>query len=522
MPQYFSKTQVELLHYLAKQKTAKTIQETTHDTGIDQIFIAGDSQALSEMGILSIKEENYNEISLDTEGFLFYKEGFPERRILRTLLEKGEQGLSIPQLAEYTGLTSKEIGQTLKVLASKQWATNNKGILTLGPQAAAARKKKEPEEELITYLGTKAYENALAEEDTLTFQEEELLLAVPSYPQAITNLKGRKKVLAIKERKRRYLSLTDLGKQTIKQGIAFKEEVTALTHEMLEAGTWKDVVFKPYNIQEDTEPIYPGKTHPFTRVLQETRRVFFDMGFTEIHSPYIESSFWNFDALFQPQDHPAREMQDTFYMKQPKEGSLPENEVVSNVKATHENGGDTGSIGWMYKWDTEKARQMVLRTHCTSASIQQIAKRPTGPQKVFCLGRVFRCETVDYKHLPEFMQVDGIIIDEHASFSHLIGTLYEFYRKMGFEKVDFRPGFFPYTEPSLEVFVYLESKKDWVEMGGSGIFRPEVTQPFGCDVPVLAWGLGLERLAMFRYGISDIRNIYMTDLKWLKEVGVCQ
>ncbi|OGL43547.1 MAG: phenylalanine--tRNA ligase subunit alpha, partial [Candidatus Schekmanbacteria bacterium RBG_13_48_7] len=246
-------------------------------------------------------------------------------------------------------------------------------------------------------------------------------------------------------------------------------------------------------------PVYPGKIHPFVKIQEETRSVFLSMGFKEVTTSYVESSFWNFDALFTPQDHPAREMQDTFYLKTPSKTRIPAPELVEQIRKTHENGGDTGSIGWGNKWDDKKSQMPTLRTHTTAASIRALAAHPEGPGKYFCIGPVFRRETTDYKHLPAFMQIDGIIVEENASFADLLGTLAEFYSKMGFAKFQFRPGFFPYTEPSVEVYVWNPGKKDWVEMGGAGIFRPEVTIPLGCSVPVLAWGLGLERIAMFRY-----------------------
>jgi len=118
--------------------------------------------------------------------------------------------------------------------------------------------------------------------------------------------------------------------------------------------------------------------------------------------------------------------------------------------------------------------------------------------------------------------VDGIIIDESASFSSLLGTLQAFYARMGFDKLDFRPAFFPYTEPSVEVYIWYEPKKDWVEMGGAGVFRLEVTEPLGCTTPVLAWGLGLDRLAMLSNGMEDIRDLYLVDLEWLKGVPQCR
>ena len=171
------------------------------------------------------------------------------------------------------------------------------------------------------------------------------------------------------------------------------------------------------------------------------------------------------------------------------------------MKATHEDGWETGSRGWRYSWSGQRAAQVVLRTHMTASSIEAIARNPEPPQKIFSIGKVFRRETVDDKHLPEFFQVDGIIIDEHATLASLLGTLAKFYERMGIPEVRFKPDFFPYTEPSVGVEVMVRG--NWLEMGGAGIFRPEVTQPFGCTAPVLAWGLGLERLAMVRFGVSQ-------------------
>jgi phenylalanyl-tRNA synthetase alpha chain len=192
------------------------------------------------------------------------------------------------------------------------------------------------------------------------------------------------------------------------------------------------------------------------------------------------------------------------------------------VRRTHEDGGDTGSLGWGYRWDPQRARAAVLRTHTTAATVRARASAPGGPRKFFCVGRVFRREAIDYKHLPLFHQIDGIVIDERATLATLFGTLTAFYRKMGFERIELRPGFFPYTEPSVEVFIWVPQKQDWFEMGGAGIFRPEVTVPLGCRVPVLAWGLGLERLAMLRYGVLEMRKLYQPDLAWLAEVPLCR
>ncbi|MCU0728253.1 MAG: phenylalanine--tRNA ligase subunit alpha, partial [Planctomycetes bacterium] len=292
--------------------------------------------------------------------------------------------------------------------------------------------------------------------------------------------------------------------------------------ELIASGRWREVAFKRFDVTLAAEARRPGKAHPISRIVEETRQAFLSMGFTEWQTDFVESGFWDFDALFQPQDHPARDMQDTFYVARPERATLPDPALVDRVRRTHEDGGDTDSTGWGYRWSPDKARQAILRTHTTATTIRALAADPNPPRKIFTIGKVFRRETISYKHLPEFMQIDGIIIDEGATLATLKGTLTEYYRKLGFPKIRFKPSFFPYTEPSAEIYVFLESRDTWVELGGSGIFRPEVTRPLGCKVPVLAWGLGLERLALFRYGAENIRALYDADLAWLREVPLCR
>jgi phenylalanyl-tRNA synthetase alpha chain len=196
--------------------------------------------------------------------------------------------------------------------------------------------------------------------------------------------------------------------------------------------------------------------------------------------------------------------------------------IVEQVRQTHENGWTTGSEGWGYTWSPERSKQVVLRTHTTAATIRALAANPNPPGKFFCVGWTYRNETISFKHLPVFHQVDGIVVDEEANLASLMGTLQEFYSKMGFGRVKFKPAFYPYTEPSVDVVVYMESRGKWLEMGGAGIFRPEVTLPLGCNYPVLAWGLGIERLAMLRFGLSDIRELYRPSLDALEGVPLCR
>jgi phenylalanyl-tRNA synthetase alpha chain len=244
------------------------------------------------------------------------------------------------------------------------------------------------------------------------------------------------------------------------------------------------------------------------------------MGFKEMSSNFVVESFWNFDALFTAQDHPVREMQDTFFL--PYKGKLPEAKLVENVKKAHMQG-ISGSKGWGGEWKEEEAEKLVLRTHTTICSALALSKlkKEDLPKKFFTIGKCFRNETLDINHLFELTQTEGIVIDKNANIRHLIGYLTEFYKKMGYEKIRVRPSYFPYTEPSLEIEVYDKKQEKWMELGGAGIFRPEVVIPlFGEYVPVLAWGQGFERIIREYFKIIDLREMYSNDLNKLRSMGL--
>jgi phenylalanyl-tRNA synthetase alpha chain len=237
------------------------------------------------------------------------------------------------------------------------------------------------------------------------------------------------------------------------------------------------------------------------------------MGFSELVDDYVQTAGWNMDALFIPQDHPAREMQDTFYLDSPASIPLPD-DLVKAWGDIHEHGGETGSVGWGGAFSKATSEKGLLRTHTTVNTIQYLAAHPNEACRVFSVDRVFRKEAIDRTHLPEFHQIEGIIMEEGANLQMLVTTLKTFYAKMGYPEVRVRPAYFPYTEPSLEIEV--KWRGQWLELGGAGIFRPEVTEPLGISTPVLAWGMGLERLAMLVLGLDDIRQLYISDLEWLR------
>jgi phenylalanyl-tRNA synthetase alpha chain len=250
--------------------------------------------------------------------------------------------------------------------------------------------------------------------------------------------------------------------------------------------------------------------------LKIVREIFIELGFEEVHGPIVEMEFWNFDALFQAQDHPAREIHDTFFLKLDLKGEV-DPQVAERVAKTHEDGWVTGSLGWRYKWSLEKALRLILRTQTTAVTIRTLHERGEGEYRVFTIGKVFRPETLDPKHSMEFYQADGIVVGKSVNFKHLLGILETFARKLGLSKVMFKPAYFPFTCPSAEGYVWHE-KLGWVEFVGCGVFRPEVTIPAGVkNCKVLAFGMGLDRLAMTLLEIDDIRELHTPDIEKLKD-----
>jgi len=269
------------------------------------------------------------------------------------------------------------------------------------------------------------------------------------------------------------------------------------------------------DVEADVPHVHAARIHPLKDTINEIRETFVHLGFSEILGNLSQSSFWNFDALFTPQDHPARELQDTFYLKDLNAKQLATPTQIKNVSNAHKK-------GWRYYWDIQEARKMDLRTHTTCVTIKHLADKKPDEARIFSLGRVFRNEKLSFKHLAEFNQVEGIVVGKHITLRDLMGIQKEFYRKIGLTKVKFWPTFFPYTEPSLQSMVYNEKLGKWIELFGMGIFRPEVTKPLGITKPVLAWGGGIERIAMLKFGIDDVREFYYNNLSWLRTATKCQ
>jgi len=294
------------------------------------------------------------------------------------------------------------------------------------------------------------------------------------------------------------------------------EGIGNLTPDILVSGVWKENSFRPYNV--DIIPAYAnfGKKHPYAEFNDWLREIMVGLGFTEWFGPYVETEFWGHDTLFVPQDHVSREVQDQFRVAAPFDhGHIIDKKYFKAVKAVHENGGDTGSKGWDWPYSEEVATRLCLRPHTTPVSMRYLYEHREGPQKMFIIDRNFRSETLSATHAQEFNQCEGIIMDKGLTLRDLLGYLTSICKAVGIEKLKFKPGQFPFTEPSVETFGKHE-KLGWIELGGSGIFRPEVTQPLGIKETVLAWGIGSGRLYMAAMGINDIRDLFSKDLNWLR------
>lgn len=500
---------------LAETGEALDVDALIERTGLGQAQITAVATLGADDGTIELEELRRDELVPTAEAAELLDAGLPEHRAARRLAEAGGE-MAIQELTAWTQESGVAPPDIFRWGPARGWIERVKGegglklVLTDAGRAALGSATDDERALRLALERTGAGERLYL---------DELAAAGIDAAEVEKMLAKRGELAKLKSRTQRTLKLTDAGRAALAVADV-KQEKTALTPEDIQSGAWRNITLRPYDVTLEAARVYPAKIHPLRKIQEEIRRTFLEMGFEEIVSPMVESAFWNFDALYQPQDHPARDMQDTFYMADPARVDLPPAERVEPVRRTHEDGWETGSEGWGYRWSAETARRVVLRTHTTAATIRALAADPNPPRKVFCVGWTYRNETISFKHLPVFHQVDGVVIDEEANLSTLLGTLQEFYYKMGFGQVKFKPAFYPYTEPSCDVVVYMESRGKWLEMGGSGIFRPEVTQPLGCKHPVLAWGLGVERLAMLRYGFDDIRDLYRSNLDAMEDVGL--
>jgi phenylalanyl-tRNA synthetase alpha chain len=434
---------------------------------------------LSQKGLLQTEQRELSECILSPEGERFIREGLPESRVLiHAQANEGLQTLSADE---------KTIG--LAWARKNGWVQIANGLLSLTDEGKAA-------------LYERKLERALSQvKEGVPLQKADVATLVA---RGLAFQKSKAEISA---------RLTHDGEAASRLAATQNDfgEVNQLTKELISSGAWRSAKLRPYDISAPVEEALPGKRHVISRLAQKVRSIFAELGFEEMDGPVVESAFWNFDALFQPQDHPSRELADTFYIEGQSE-LPPDPSLIKKIADSHKK-------GWSYDWQEPEARKTVLRTHTTAVSARYLYSQCKGnklPKKFFSVGKVYRNEATDYKHLAEFFQVEGIVAWESATFGDLLGLLKKFYSKLGFQKIRFRPSYFPYTEPSLEIEVYF-GERGWFELGGAGILRPEVSLPLCGRYPVLAWGLSLERPPMLVSNIKDIRTFYRNQIGWLRK-----
>ncbi len=474
------------------------ISDICKKSNLDNTSVIRSLEYLQNKGIVKLSYIKSKIVELNINGALYLKKGLPERRLLNILNEK--HILSLQEAQKESALSDDEFKASIGALKKKALIELKNGKIILNASKAEISKKT-LEEQFLELLP--ADYNSLA----------------PEHQLALKILQGRKQIIEIKEDKKIDIEITELGKDIIRSKLNTQDLIEQITPDILKKeSNWKGKKFRRYDITSPVPDIIGGKRHFVNQSIDYARKIWTEMGFKEMKGNIVQSSFWTFDALFTAQDHPVREMQDTFFIN--KKMDLPDKKIVSKVKETHEKG-ISGSKGWQYLWDEEEAKKIVLRTHTTCLSSKTLAnlKKEEIPAKFFAIGKCFRNETVDWSHGFEFYQTEGIVIDKNANFRHLLGYLKQFYKKMGFKDIRFRPSYFPYTEPSVEVEVFHPEKKKWIELGGAGMFRPEITVPLlGEHTPVLAWGQGFDRIIMDYYDIKDLRELYKNNITQLRKI----
>ncbi len=463
------------------------VEDVAAASGLSDVEAMRAVQWLAAKGAVQIKEKTHHIIKVETNGLHALEHGLPEYRFLKLLTQEK----TVPEIQQY--FSTDEFNAALGILKKRNAIIFSAGRVS---KTKEANKIQDEEHDVMHFL-----------ESLTTTPYEKIDKTM------LESFRARKDFVSVHEKSERTILLTD---GFVPAKYQYEDLIEQVTPEVIKDRTWINQRFRKYDVEAIVPVRHVGRRHFVTDAIEEIRRIWISMGFTEMEGNVVQTAFWDLDALFVPQDHPAREMQDTLYVK--GQGKLPK-ELVPAVRAAHEHG-VAGSKGWGYQYSENEAKRLLLRTHCTVLSAQTLARLADKdlPGKFFAIGKVFRNETIDWKHLAEFHQIEGIVVGD-VTLRDLIGLQKQFYAKLGFPAVRFRPGYFPYTEPSCEVDVWHPERQQWVEIGGMGMFRPEVVAPLmqgRKNVRVIAWGLGLERIITMKYGIKDLRLLYNNDVKDLR------
>ncbi|MCL2191982.1 MAG: phenylalanine--tRNA ligase subunit alpha [Treponema sp.] len=509
-----------LLSY--KRGDELTIERVEKDRG----FKPGNgNQALSWLagkGLVSeIRRETAVFYELTDLGRQWKENGTPEERIVGLVRSRPGE-LRLPDIASALGLESKDVGSAFGSLSKS-------GALMLDERKKVIPAPDSPLgtglEKLSALKGllekAAERENGLLAENDLSQTEKVAVSGVAkkraAADAAFRQIDRETVVFGFAATEDGSVPAEALADVLRTQGIT-GDEIGTLTPQMLETGSWKGRAFRSYSVKTPPTRLTPGRSNPYAKFLEDVKDKLVSLGFEEFDGPVVETEFWNCDALFMPQFHSARDIHDSYSIADPAQPDglarikTIEEPWFSNVAAAHENGGATGSRGWNYAFDRDFTKRLVLRSQGTALSAQAL---PTAkiPGKYFGIARCFRYDRVDATHLPDFYQTEGIVLGDNVNLRTLLGMLEMFAVEVaGAKEVKYVPGYFPFTEPSVEIHIK-HPVLGWFELGGSGIFRPEVTESLGVSVPVAAWGLGIDRMALMALGLNDLRELFTYDIE---------
>lgn len=496
MTEQLTEGEKSVLQYLSDQERRVSASSMVDAINQSEERIVSILNSLSEKGLVDLETKESVSYRLTEEGRRYAESGLPEVRLFRAVNELGGTA------AFEKAFAKSELPPESKVIAMN-WARKN-GWLTISKR------------EGLTTLETKVDQVEDSVHEVLVAIHEGSEKIAPKLDSALQQAVER--TLVSKEARKIFSAEVSYEKRDVVEELLGTETpgTASLTPEMLADGSWREKEFRPFNVEFRPAYVSYGKKHSYAEFNDWLREILVGLGFTEWFGPYVETEFWNNDSLFVPQDHVAREIQDQFRVVEPYDhGDIRDMQYYKEVKAVHENGGNTGSKGWEAPYSKEVATRLCLRAHTTPVSMRYLWEHRKSPQKMFIIDRNFRSESLSARHAQEFNQCEGIIMDKSLTLRNLIGYLTEICKRVGIEKVKYKPGQFPFTEPSVEVFAKHEAL-GWIEVAPGGIFRPEVTHPLGIKDPVLAWGIGSGRLYMASMGINDIRELYSRDLGVLR------
>jgi len=482
-------------------KETQNLSELITLSGLKEVEVMRALQWLENKKALTLKVDTEKVVNLDENALKYLKEGLPERRFLEAIKD---QELSTSEIEEKTDLSKEELNVSLGQLKRKIAIEIEKGEKGLSAKITQRGKQllreSSPEEKFLMRRFPIKLED-IKDLDKLAFDE----------------FKKRKRFVKVDELKNTEIKLTKLGEELSELDLK-SDVVNRLTINMLKTGAWKEQSFRAYDVETNVPKISGGRRHPYNESLNIIRKAFLEMGFKEMTGPWVETAFWGMDSMWIAQDHPMREAQDTFYLD--IDGDLPNKELVKKVKAAHENGYNTGSIGHTKNWNPELAKKLILRQHSTATTFRYFHEKKLNEDcKYFYIANNFRNEAIDATHLPEFGQAEGFIMGDNLTLADLMGFVKKFYAKLGITKIRFKPTFNPYTEPSMEAHYFNEKLGKWYALINSGIFRPEALAPYGITKSVIAWGMGSSRIAALLSGKSKLKDLFgpEVDFEWIKK-----